>query len=84
MGRRLTRSSGSTWQLWLSRPSGGFRSLRAGGDGITFVRRGGRIYHSYSTELAFVPGQAGQNQRHIDMMWPLWNLLVAARLSYAG
>jgi predicted dithiol-disulfide oxidoreductase (DUF899 family) len=40
-----------------------------------FVRRGGRIYHSYSTELAFAPPEPGQNQRHIDMMWPLWNLL---------
>jgi len=21
------------------------------------------------------PAEPGQNQRHIDMMWPLWNLL---------
>ena len=40
-----------------------------------FVRRGGRIYHSYSTELVFAPAEPGQNQRHIDMLWPLWNLL---------
>ena len=40
-----------------------------------FVRRAGRVYHSYSTELAFAPPEPGQNQRHIDMMWPLWNLL---------
>jgi len=40
-----------------------------------FVRRGGRIYHWYSTELVFAPADPGQNQRHIDMMWPLWNLL---------
>lgn len=40
-----------------------------------FVRRDGKIYHSYSTELAFAPPEPGQNQRHIDMMWPLWNLL---------
>jgi predicted dithiol-disulfide oxidoreductase (DUF899 family) len=40
-----------------------------------FVRRDDRIYHSYSTELAFAPPEPGQNQRHIDMMWPLWNLL---------
>jgi predicted dithiol-disulfide oxidoreductase (DUF899 family) len=40
-----------------------------------FVRRDGRIYHSYSTELVFAPPEPGQNQRHIDMMWPLWNLL---------
>jgi predicted dithiol-disulfide oxidoreductase (DUF899 family) len=40
-----------------------------------FVRRDGKIYHSYNTELVFGPSEPGQNQRHIDMMWPLWNLL---------
>ena len=40
-----------------------------------FVRRDGRIHHSYSTELLYSPPDAGQNERHIDMMWPLWNLL---------
>jgi len=40
-----------------------------------FVRRKGKIYHSYATELQFVPPDNEQNQRHIDMMWPLWNLL---------
>jgi predicted dithiol-disulfide oxidoreductase (DUF899 family) len=40
-----------------------------------FVRRDGKIYHSYATELVFRPADAGQNQRHIDMLWPLWNLL---------
>lgn len=40
-----------------------------------FVRRDGKIYHSYSTELVFAPPEPGQNERHIDMMWPLWNLL---------
>ncbi len=40
-----------------------------------FVRRKGKIYHSYATELHFRPADKGQNQRHIDMMWPLWNML---------
>ena len=40
-----------------------------------FVRRDGKIYHLYSTELVFAPPEPGQNERHIDMMWPLWNLL---------
>ena len=40
-----------------------------------FVRRDGKIYHSYSTELVFAPPEPRQNQRHIDMMWPLWDLL---------
>jgi len=40
-----------------------------------FARRNGKIYHCYATELQFMPPDKGQNQRHIDMMWPLWNLL---------
>lgn len=40
-----------------------------------FVRRGKEIHHFYNTELVFLPGDNGQNQRHIDMAWPLWNLL---------
>jgi predicted dithiol-disulfide oxidoreductase (DUF899 family) len=40
-----------------------------------FVRRDGKIYHTYHTELLHAPPEPGQNERHIDMMWPLWNLL---------
>jgi len=40
-----------------------------------FVRRQGKIRHFYATELLFAPPARGQNERHIDMMWPLWNLL---------
>jgi len=40
-----------------------------------FMRRKGKIFHSYATELQFIPPDKGQNQGHIDMMWPLWNLL---------
>ncbi len=40
-----------------------------------FVRRNGKVHHSYATELRFIPPDKGQNQRHIDMMWPLWNML---------
>jgi predicted dithiol-disulfide oxidoreductase (DUF899 family) len=39
-----------------------------------FVRRGPAVHHAYSTEMAFAPPDPGQNQRHIDPMWPLWNL----------
>ena len=41
----------------------------------TFVKRAGRIHHFYSSEMAFGTSEPGQNQRHIDMMWPLWNVL---------
>jgi predicted dithiol-disulfide oxidoreductase (DUF899 family) len=40
-----------------------------------FIRRNGKVYHSYATELQFMPPDKGQNERHIDMMWPLWNVL---------
>lgn len=40
-----------------------------------FTRRDGRIRHFYATELLFVPPERGHNERHIDMAWPLWNLL---------
>jgi predicted dithiol-disulfide oxidoreductase (DUF899 family) len=38
-----------------------------------FVRRAGRIHHFSSSELWFVPPEAGQNLRHF--MWPLWSVL---------
>jgi predicted dithiol-disulfide oxidoreductase (DUF899 family) len=41
----------------------------------TFVKRDGRAHHFYSSEMAFGPSDPGQNQRHIDLMWPLWNVL---------
>ena len=40
-----------------------------------FVRRDGRIRHFYHSEMLFAPSEPGQNARHMDMMWPLWNLL---------
>jgi predicted dithiol-disulfide oxidoreductase (DUF899 family) len=39
-----------------------------------FVRRGGRIHHFYHSELLFAPSERGQDGRHVDMIWPLWNL----------
>ena len=33
------------------------------------------IRHVYGSELFFVPEEPGQNPRHMDMMFPLWNLL---------
>jgi predicted dithiol-disulfide oxidoreductase (DUF899 family) len=39
-----------------------------------FTRRGGRIYHAYCTELLFAATEPGQNARHVDAIWPLWNL----------
>jgi predicted dithiol-disulfide oxidoreductase (DUF899 family) len=40
-----------------------------------FVRRDGAVRHAYSTELLFAPTDGEQSPRHIDSMWPLWNVL---------
>jgi predicted dithiol-disulfide oxidoreductase (DUF899 family) len=39
-----------------------------------FARRDGKIHHCTCTELLFVPAEPEQNGRHIDQIWPLWNL----------
>src|SRR5580658_10185582 len=39
-----------------------------------FAHRGGKTHHMFSTELLFVPSEPGQNGRHVDPIWPLWNL----------
>jgi predicted dithiol-disulfide oxidoreductase (DUF899 family) len=39
-----------------------------------FTRRGGVTRHAYATELLYVPSVPGQNGRHVDSIWPLWNL----------
>ncbi len=39
-----------------------------------FARRGDKIHHTYCTELLFVPTEKGQDGRHADLIWPLWNL----------
>jgi predicted dithiol-disulfide oxidoreductase (DUF899 family) len=39
-----------------------------------FVRRDGRIHHFYNAELLYAPSDPGQDARHVDMIWPLWNL----------
>ena len=40
-----------------------------------FVRTKGAIRHFWATELLSAKAAPGQNNRHVDMVWPLWNLL---------
>jgi predicted dithiol-disulfide oxidoreductase (DUF899 family) len=35
----------------------------------------GDVYHRYSSEIIFVASDPGQDTRHIDAGWPLWNVL---------
>ena len=39
-----------------------------------FVKRNGRVHHFYHSELLFAPSARGQDGRHVDLIWPLWNL----------
>jgi predicted dithiol-disulfide oxidoreductase (DUF899 family) len=39
-----------------------------------FTRRGGVTRHAYATELLYSTPAPGQNGRHVDSIWPLWNL----------
>ncbi len=32
------------------------------------------IFHTYATELLFAPADPGQHHRHVDIIWPVWNL----------
>src|SRR6202521_1468463 len=40
-----------------------------------FVRRAGKVYHTWSSELFMVPNVPGQDMRHVDFMWPVWTVL---------
>jgi predicted dithiol-disulfide oxidoreductase (DUF899 family) len=40
-----------------------------------FVRRRGAIHHFYHSGLLLVPPDRGQDPRHVDLIWPLWNVL---------
>src|SRR5207237_2321702 len=39
-----------------------------------FVKRDGAIHHFYNTELLYASSEPGQDSRHVDSIWPLWNL----------
>ncbi len=40
-----------------------------------FVRDGDGIRHSWATELMFAPRDEGEEPRHVDSIWPIWNVL---------
>jgi len=39
-----------------------------------FVRQDGDVRHFYHSELLFAPSDPGQDARHVDLLWPLWNV----------
>jgi predicted dithiol-disulfide oxidoreductase (DUF899 family) len=40
-----------------------------------FVRDGEGIRHAWATELMFASREEGEEPRHVDPIWPIWNLL---------
>jgi predicted dithiol-disulfide oxidoreductase (DUF899 family) len=40
-----------------------------------FVRDGDQFRHSWSTELMFASRAEGEEARHVDSIWPIWNVL---------
>jgi predicted dithiol-disulfide oxidoreductase (DUF899 family) len=81
--REFARSRGWSNLRLLSSSGNGYNRdyFAEGPDGAqwpvlnVFVRRKGRIHHSYATEMLFAPAERGQHHRHVDAIWPLWNLL---------
>lgn len=40
-----------------------------------FTRVSGKMRHTWGSELLFLDAEPGQNSRHVDLLWPLWNVL---------
>jgi predicted dithiol-disulfide oxidoreductase (DUF899 family) len=40
-----------------------------------FTRRDGTVRHFWASEMMVAPTDPGQDPRHVDMIWPLWNVL---------
>jgi predicted dithiol-disulfide oxidoreductase (DUF899 family) len=40
-----------------------------------FVRDQGGIRHFWGSELLYAEREPGQEPRHVDSIWPIWNLL---------
>jgi predicted dithiol-disulfide oxidoreductase (DUF899 family) len=39
-----------------------------------FTKRARSIFHFYGTESYFAPVDKGQNPRHVDLIWPIWQM----------
>ncbi|MGE5820689.1 MAG: DUF899 family protein [Deltaproteobacteria bacterium] len=39
-----------------------------------FRKENDQIHHFYNSELLYAPTEPGQDPRHVDLIWPIWNL----------
>jgi predicted dithiol-disulfide oxidoreductase (DUF899 family) len=66
----LVSSAGTTYNRdYHGENSGGEQFSRMN----VFTKAGGQLRHYYATEQS--TAAAGQDDRHVDLVWPLWNLL---------
>lgn len=69
---RLLSSAGNTYNR-------DYRGEAADGSQMpmlnVFVQRRGKVRHYYGSEVLFAPTEPGMDPRHVDSIWPLWNLL---------
>jgi predicted dithiol-disulfide oxidoreductase (DUF899 family) len=42
-----------------------------------FVRDGDQFRHTWASELMYAPREEGMDPRHVDFIWPIWNVLDA-------
>jgi predicted dithiol-disulfide oxidoreductase (DUF899 family) len=42
-----------------------------------FVRDGDQFRHTWASELMYAPRHEGMEARHVDSIWPVWNVLDA-------
>jgi predicted dithiol-disulfide oxidoreductase (DUF899 family) len=40
-----------------------------------FRREGARFRHTWASELMYAPREEGMEPRHVDSIWPIWNVL---------
>ena len=40
-----------------------------------FVRDGDQAHHTWASELMYAPREEGLEPRHVDSIWPIWNVL---------
>lgn len=39
-----------------------------------FQKKSKKIFHFYASEMLYASSPKGQDSRHVDLIWPLWNL----------
>jgi predicted dithiol-disulfide oxidoreductase (DUF899 family) len=44
-----------------------------------FVRDGDQYRHTWASELMYAPREEGMEPRHVDLIWPIWNVLDVTR-----